>query len=48
MMENKKYISPDFGVILINFEGMLCSSIGGNTGYDDIIGGGTLEGEDDF
>lgn len=48
MMENKKYISPDFVIILRKFEGILCSSIGGNTGYDDIISGGTLEGEDDF
>lgn len=49
-MERLIYQSPDFIVIIRKFEGILCASIGGGTGYldDDVIGGGTLTDDDDF
>jgi hypothetical protein len=45
----KEYITPETAVLNVNSEGILCSSVGGNTGYggDGIIGGGDLT-DDNF
>lgn len=48
-MNKKEYISPQISVIGINTEGVLCGSIGGNTGYGPggTIGGGDLTDDED-
>lgn len=49
-MTKNEYISPKMFLTDIVSEGVLCSSVGGNTGYsgDGIIIGGDLWDDDDF
>lgn len=44
------YVSPDFVVIIRQFEGILCASVGGGTGYydDDLIVGDDLYDDDEW
>ena len=49
-MNKKEYICPEVSVLYFKTEGVLCGSIGGNTGYGPggIIGGGDLSDDDDW
>lgn len=48
-MNMKTYTIPVVNIYAVKSRGILCNSLGGETGYSgsDIIGGGTLTDDDD-